>query len=50
MFLRPHPEEHREAMRLEGWRQRTDSRPSFETPREARAAPQDEVFEIAIPG
>jgi hypothetical protein len=49
---RPHPEEHREAMRLEGWMQHMDSRPSFETlaefiigPRFARTrwqAPQDE--------
>jgi hypothetical protein len=29
-------------MRLEGWQQGTDSRPSFETPRKS-AAPQDEV-------
>ena len=34
----PHPEEHREAMRLEGWARR--GRPSFET--RPPAAPQDE--------
>jgi hypothetical protein len=34
----PHPEEYREAMRLEGWLQRTASRPSFETPREERGS------------
>jgi hypothetical protein len=28
---RPHPEEHREAMCLEGWQHGTDSQPSFET-------------------
>ena len=38
--LRPHPEERREAMRLEGWQHR-DSPPSFETL--ATQAPQDEV-------
>jgi hypothetical protein len=31
-------------MRLEGWPQRMDSQPSFETPRKS-AAPQDEVCE-----
>jgi hypothetical protein len=46
----PHSEEHREAMRLEGWPQPVDSPPSFETraPDSASAlpggrAPQNEV-------
>src|SRR3981189_1921373 len=35
---RPHPEGHREAMRLVGWTQGADSRPSFEAPREERGS------------
>jgi hypothetical protein len=30
-FLRPHPEEHRVAMRLEGWQRVRTVHPSFET-------------------
>jgi hypothetical protein len=32
------PEEHREAMRLERWPHRMDSRRSFETPRKKRGS------------
>jgi hypothetical protein len=49
----PHPEEHREAMRLEGWPQPVDSPPSFETraPDSASAlpggrAPPDEAGDL----
>src|SRR5258708_36797179 len=39
---RPHPEEHRVAMRLEGWPRARTVPPSFETRAQARA-PQDDV-------
>src|ERR1700722_18250262 len=40
---RPHPEEHRAAMRLEGWPRVHTVRPTFETAAQRARPPQDEV-------
>ena len=40
---KPHPEEHRAAMIIEGWRHGADSRPSFETAAPRARPPQDEA-------
>jgi hypothetical protein len=47
IYLGPHPEEQREAMRLEGWLRVHALRPSFETPGfAALCRAQDEVREF----